>query len=80
MEVLARASVAPRQQLLLVRLGKRLVLIGAGGGTMCTLAEVSDQAEVDELMRSVKAAKGASFAGLLMRQKKGSIAENAEKR
>jgi len=78
MEVLARASVAPRQQLLLVRLGKRLVLIGAGGGTMSTLAEVSDQAEVDELMRSVKAAKGASFAGLLTRQKKGFNAENAE--
>jgi flagellar biogenesis protein FliO len=83
MEVLARASVAPRQQLLLVRLGKRLVLIGAGGGTMSTLAEVSDQAEVDELMRSVKAAKGASFAGLLTRQKKGFLAEateDAEKR
>jgi len=78
MEVLARASVAPRQQLLLVRLGKRLVLIGAGGGTMSTLAEVSDQAEVDELMRSVKAAKGASFAGLLTRQKKGFLAEAAK--
>ncbi len=78
MEVLARASVAPRQQLLLVRLGKRLVLIGAGGGTMCMLAEVSDQAEVDELMQSVKAAKGASFAGLLMRRKEGFNAENAE--
>ena len=80
MEVLARASVAPRQQLLLVRLGKRLVLIGAGGGTMCMLAEVSDQAEVDELMRSVKAAKGASFAGLLTRRKEGFNAEDAEKK
>jgi len=80
MEVLARASVAPRQQLLLVRLGKRLVLIGAGGGTMSTLAEVSDQAEVDELMRSVRAAKGASFAGLLTRRKEGFNAEDAEKK
>ncbi len=78
MEVLARASVAPRQQLLLVRLGKRLVLIGASGGAMTTLAEVSDQAEVDELMRSVKAAHGAGLAGLLMRQKKGFAAEVAE--
>ena len=80
MEVLARASVAPRQQLLLVRLGKRLVLIGAGGGTMCMLAEVSYQAEVDELMRSVRAAKGASFAGLLTRRKEGFNAEDAEKK
>lgn len=80
MEVLARASVAPRQQLLLVRLGKRLVLIGAGGGTMTTLAEVSDQAEVDELMQSVKAVHGAGLAGLLMRRKEGFNAENAEKK
>ena len=78
MEVLARASVAPRQQLLLVRLGKRLVLIGSGGGTMTTLAEVSDEAEVDDLMQSVKAAKGAGLAGLLTRQKKGFVAEPAE--
>jgi flagellar protein FliO/FliZ len=78
MEVLARASVAPRQQLLLVRLGKRLVLIGAGGGTMTTLAEVSDDAEVDDLMRSVKAAHGAGLAGLLMRRKEGLNAEHAE--
>jgi flagellar biosynthetic protein FliO len=78
MEVLARASVAPRQQLLLVRLGKRLVLIGAGGGTMTTLAEVSEEAEVDELMQSVKATRGASLAGLLTRRKEGFNAENAE--
>jgi flagellar biogenesis protein FliO len=78
MEVLARASVAPRQQLLLIRLGKRLVLIGSGGGTMTTLAEVSDEAEVDDLMQSVKAAKGAGLAGLLTRRKEGFNAENAE--
>lgn len=67
MEVLARASVAPRQQLLLVRLGKRLVLIGAGGGAMSTLAEVTDPAEVNELMQAVKSAKDGTFAGLLTR-------------
>jgi len=78
MEVLARASVAPRQQLLLVRLGTRLVLIGAGGGTMTTLAEVTDQAEVDELIQSVKAVKGAGLAGLLTRQNKGFLARNAK--
>jgi flagellar biogenesis protein FliO len=78
MEVLARATVSPRQQLLLVRLGRRLVLVGAGGGTMSTLAEVSDQAEVDELMQSVKTVKGAGLAGLLTRRKEGFNAENAE--
>lgn len=67
MEVLARASVAPRQQLLLVRLGKRLVLIGAGGGAMSTLAEVTDPAEVDDLMQAVKSGKDSTLAGLLTR-------------
>lgn len=71
MEVLARASVAPRQQLLLVRLGQRLVLIGAGGGAMSTLAEVTDPAEVNELMQAVKSAKDGTFAGLLTRYAKG---------
>jgi hypothetical protein len=45
---------------------------------MTTLAEVSDEAEVDDLMQSVKAAKGAGLAGLLTRQKKGFVAEPAE--
>ncbi len=67
MEVLARASVAPKQQLLLVRLGKRLVLIGTGGGAMSTLAEVTESAEVEELMRAVESAKAGFLAGLLTR-------------
>ena len=62
-----------------MRLGKRLVLIGAGGGTMTTLAEVSDPAEIEELMQSVKATRGASLAGLLMRRKEGLNAEHAER-
>jgi len=67
MEVLARAPVAPRQQLLLVRLGKRLVLIGAGGGAMSTLAEVTDPAEVNELIQAVKSPTVGALAGLLRR-------------
>ncbi len=71
MEVIAKASVAPHQQLLLVRLGKRLVLIGTGSGAMSTLAEVTDPAEVNELMQAVKSAKDGTFAGLLKRYAKG---------
>lgn len=77
MEVIAKESVAPRQQLLLIRLGKRLVLIGTGSGAMSTLAEVTEPAEVDELMQAVKSAKDGSFAGLLTRYAKGGSSANS---
>jgi len=71
MEVVARASVAPRQQLLLVRLGGKLVLIGTGGGAMTTLAEVTDPAEVEKLIADAKAAGGKGLAGLFGKYAKG---------
>lgn len=46
MEVLARTTVAPRQQLLLVRLGSRLVLVGSWRDGMSALANINDPAEV----------------------------------
>ena len=51
MSVLARKSVSARQQLLLVRLGKRLVLVGSGPEGMAALMEVSDADEVADLIR-----------------------------
>jgi len=53
MEILARAPVSARQQLLLVRLGGHLVLVGSSAETMAPLAEVSDPAEVADLLRAV---------------------------
>ncbi len=49
-EVLTRTSFSPRQQLALVRLGRRLVLVGSGPEGMTALAEVTDRAEADELL------------------------------
>lgn len=48
-EVLARASLQPRQHLLLVRLGRRLILLGASPNAVSTLAEITDPEEVAEL-------------------------------
>jgi flagellar biogenesis protein FliO len=48
-EVLSRTSLQPRHQLLLVRMGRRLLLIGAGPAGLTTLSEVSDPEEVAEL-------------------------------
>ncbi|MDY6913677.1 MAG: flagellar biosynthetic protein FliO [Planctomycetota bacterium] len=50
-EVLARSSLSPRHQLFLVRLGQRLILVGAGPqGGLAALTEITDQAEVSRLV------------------------------
>ena len=49
-EILARTNLSARQQLCLVRLGRRLLLIGSGPEGMRTLAEISDPAEVADLL------------------------------
>jgi flagellar biosynthetic protein FliO len=49
-EVLARTNLSARQQLCLVRMGRRVLLIGSGPEGMRTLSEVSDPAEVADLL------------------------------
>jgi len=49
-EVLARTNLSPRQQLCLVRMGRRLLLVGSGPEGMRTLAEITDPAEVADLL------------------------------
>ena len=51
--VLARAGVSPRQELLLVRMGRRILLIGAGADGLTALAEATDPEEIAELEQSV---------------------------
>jgi len=48
-EVVGRAALPPRGQLLLVRLGRRLVLVATWHGGATALSEVTDPAEVAEL-------------------------------
>jgi flagellar biogenesis protein FliO len=69
-EVLARASLSARQQVSLVRLGRRLVLVGSGPSGMSPLAEVSDPEEVAELLEEVRSAGPGPFAGLFARHGK----------
>ncbi|MDP6544095.1 MAG: flagellar biosynthetic protein FliO [Phycisphaerae bacterium] len=53
LDVLARASVSPRHQLLLVRVGRRVVLVGQGPSSLTTLSEVTDADEVAALIEAV---------------------------
>jgi flagellar biogenesis protein FliO len=55
MKVLSRAVIAPRQQLLLVQVGKRLVMVGDCGQQMSALAEITDPDEVATLLGQLRA-------------------------
>ena len=49
-EVIARARIAPRQELILVRLGERLELIGSGPNGPVGIAEVTSPAEARQII------------------------------
>lgn len=56
-EVLSRISVAPRQHVLLLRLGGRVLLVSDSGNNMRTLTELTDPDEVAQILQAVTAAK-----------------------
>lgn len=49
-QVVARTAISPKQGLALVRLGQRFVLVGTSAERMDTLTDVSDPAEVADLL------------------------------
>lgn len=54
-EVLARYPVGRHQQLLILKLGRRIVLLHQGGGRMAALTEITDPDEVASLLASLEA-------------------------
>jgi flagellar biogenesis protein FliO len=58
--VLTKSSVSPRQQLMLVQVGRRVVLVGSGGGEMRPLCEIADPDEVAELVAQINDDKASS--------------------
>lgn len=58
LDVLARATVSPRHQLLLVRVGRRVVLVGQAPASLTTLSEVTDADEVAALIEAVSSSSG----------------------
>ncbi|MGH7213608.1 MAG: FliO/MopB family protein [Tepidisphaeraceae bacterium] len=57
-QVVSRSMVSPKQQLLLVQVGNRLVLVGDAGTQMNPLCEISDPDEVAALLGQIRAEKG----------------------
>jgi len=70
-EVLSRTSIAPRNHVLLVRIGQRILVVGDSPAGLRTLANVDDPEEVASLLTAVSAARPNSisqnFAQLLQR-------------
>ncbi len=53
-ELLARQSIGPQQQLTLVRLGRRILLVGTSPTGMSTLATVDDPVEVQSIVAELR--------------------------
>lgn len=50
--VLSRTVLAPRQQVLLLQVGRRVIVVGDSGGHFAALSEIRDTEEVTELLAS----------------------------
>ena len=56
MQVVARTALAPRQQMLLVRVGRRLIVVGESGGHLTSLGHIEDPDEVAAVLGQAKTA------------------------
>lgn len=60
LQVLGRSTVGPRQQLILLRVGPKLVLVSSIQGEMRSLTEITDPLEVDRIMGECESAQPGS--------------------
>lgn len=69
--VLSRSFISPKQQVLVLEIGKRLLVVGDSGGHMNSLCEITDPDEIATLIgrsRSASSAKGSNaFASVFKR-------------
>ena len=56
-QVLSRNVISPKQQLLVVRVGRRLVVVGDSGQQMNTLCEITDPEEMSALLGQIQEEK-----------------------
>ena len=61
-KVLGRTPLAPRQQLVLVRFGSKLVLVSLVQGEARTISEITDPLEVDQLVGQCESAQPGSIS------------------
>lgn len=61
LELLSRQSVGSQQQLILVRLGQQVLLIGATPASMTTLAQVTDPEQAAQLLQDLRPVAGTAM-------------------
>jgi flagellar biogenesis protein FliO len=66
-EVLSKTAVSSRQSVMLIRVGRRLLIVGAGGDGMNTLTEIDDPEEVSELLGAIERSRAASLTNSFAR-------------
>lgn len=59
-QVLGRSMVSPKQQVLLLQVGRRVIVVGDCGGQMSALAQITDPDEIAELAGKIQEDNAAS--------------------
>jgi flagellar biosynthetic protein FliO len=75
--VLASHYLSPKQSLCLVRLGRRMLLIGVTPERISTVAEIQQPQEASEILAAIERARPSSFTSVFTRLSKGEPVENA---
>ena len=65
-QVLARTTIAPKQRIVLLQVGRRILVVADGGQNLTTLCEITDAGEAAALIAQLQSEKaGASFTAAL---------------
>ncbi len=65
--ILARHHLSPKQSLCLVRLGRRVLLVGVTSDRISPVAEIGDPVEASEILAAVERGRPSSFTSVLTR-------------
>ena len=80
-QVLSRTILAPRQNVVLLKVGKRIIVVGESGGQMSSLGDIADPDEVASLVGHIREEKltvSAKAFGALFRRAKDDLEEAPE--
>jgi flagellar biogenesis protein FliO len=69
-QMLARTAISPKQRILLLQVGRRILIVADGGPSLTTLAEITDAAEAAALIAQLQSEKptgsfGAALSGAM---------------
>jgi flagellar biogenesis protein FliO len=65
-QVLARTAISPKQRIILLQVGRRILVVADGGATLTTLSEITDANEAAALIGQLQLEKpGGSFSAAL---------------